>query len=156
MKEKINICMGQMAVVGNPHILEALGIGSCVVICLFDRRRNIAGMAHAMLGRSESEEGLNPIRFADKAIDAMLRRMFDMGGKREDIRAKMFGGASLFSDVSFKTGEKNIKATKEKLRDEGIMLVGKEVGGNQGRSIWFDTETGKVVVGRVFSPTKEV
>lgn len=157
VKKKIFINIGEYKVSKEPIILECIGLGSCVGICLWDRKKKIGALAHVMLGRSSDSHlsDINPFRFADKAIDAMLSDMLALGAKKEDIVAKIFGGANLFRQSSFKIGEKNVVIIEEELRKRGIPIVAKDVGGNHGRSIWFDTSTGKVVVGGPFIETKE-
>lgn len=159
MLKKITISMAEFRVVHNPCILESIGIGSCAVICLFDRKRKIAGMAHAMLPDSkQAVADVNPLRFVDKAVDVMLSSMHSLGCKNTEIRAKIIGGAEMFRSIltTSHVSENNIKAAREKLEKEGIRIVAEEVGGNQGRSVWFDTETGDVVVGRIHGPTIEI
>jgi len=157
MSEKINIKMSEFKVANDNKILESLGIGSCVVICLYDIKKRIGAMAHVMLGKSKPYVNVNPLRFGDKSIDAMLKEMSKMGSKRMDIVAKVFGGANMFPGVSsnLKIGEKNITSVKEKLKQEGIRIIAEDIGGNTGRNIWFDTSDGKVVVGTVRGETKE-
>ncbi|HDH41367.1 MAG TPA: chemotaxis protein CheD [Candidatus Altiarchaeales archaeon] len=153
-ERQIHVGTGEGRVTREPCILESIGIGSCIAICLYDRKRKIAGMAHVLLGHNPGTD-LNPMRFADTAIDALLRKMMEMGSKKEDIEAKIFGGAELFRSKFFKVGEENVLSVKEKLRLEGIRIVAEDTGGHQGRNIWFDTTNGKVVVGKIFGPTKE-
>lgn len=158
MSEKITVNMAEFKVVSHPCILECIGLGSCIAICLYNKTKKVGGLAHIMLGKSERGADVNPLRFADKATEAMLEKMQRFGCKQENIQAKIFGGASMFSGLSkeLQVGEKNIAAVREKLRQEGIRIVAEDVGGNQGRSIWFDTSDGSVVVGKVWGPTKEM
>ncbi|MBN2013627.1 MAG: chemotaxis protein CheD [Candidatus Altiarchaeota archaeon] len=158
MREKqayLNI--GEGRVVNEPTILEAVGIGSCIVICLYDKEKRVAGMVHALLGNNPHDEkaDLNPMRFADTAIDLLLGEMAEKGCQKGNIVAKIFGGAKLFTLEHINVGEDNIFAVRQKLEEVGIPIVAEDTGGKHGRNIWFDTENGKVVVGRVFGPTLE-
>ena len=114
-------------------------------------------MVHVLLGHNphDNRGDLNPMRFADSAIDLLLQEMQDKGCKKKDIVAKIFGGAKLFNLNRINVGEKNILAVRQKLEDEGIKIIAEDTGGKHGRNIWFDTENGKVVVGRLFGPTLE-
>lgn len=156
-EKQVYIDAGEGRVVNEPCIIGSLGIGSCIVICLYDKKKKVAGMVHILLGHnpSDSRENLNPMRFADTAIDLLLQEMLDKGGKKKDIVAKIFGGATLFNLNRINVGEKNILAVREKLKEERIPIIAEDTGGKHGRNIWFDTENGKVVVGRVFGPTLE-
>jgi chemotaxis protein CheD len=156
-EKQIYVDTGEGTVVSEPTILGSLGIGSCIVICLFDRKNKIAGIAHVLLGHAPNNPNtdLNPLRFADSAIDILLKEMIGKGSSKKDIVAKIFGGAKLFKSEFLKVGEDNAKSVKEKLAAEGIRLVAEDVGGERGRNVWFDTSNGSVVVGTVYGPTKE-
>lgn len=155
MSKKLSVGMGEFKVVHNPCVLEAQGLGSCLAICLRDGKTKIAALAHVMLpeGKDILPE-INPLRFVDRAIDAMLGSMLALGCKREDIVAKLCGGASIFHEVPkvSEIGGKNIEAAKKKLGAEGIPVVSEETGGNCGRSLCFDTESGEIMVRKLRCP----
>ncbi len=157
MVKKIAVGSGEIAVVNDASQLEVIGLGSCVAVCLFDRVHKIAGMAHVMLGHPPENKiiNVNPLRYTDCAIDRTIERMEKLGSKKYFMKAKIFGGASMFATSMFNIGEENVKAVKEKLEKEMIKVIAEDVGGNNGRNIWFDTENGSVVVSSVFKPTKE-
>ncbi|HIE33723.1 MAG TPA: chemotaxis protein CheD, partial [Candidatus Altiarchaeales archaeon] len=94
-EKEIPIETGAGIVTDEPCILESIGIGSSIAICLYDKKEKIAGMAHVMLGKNPGT-GVNPWRFADSAIEMLLDMMEEKGAKRSDIRAKIFGGAHIF------------------------------------------------------------
>ena len=52
MQDKINVNMGELKVVHNPVILQSIGLGSCIAICLYDKTKNIGGLAHIMSASS--------------------------------------------------------------------------------------------------------
>jgi len=156
MLRKISIGMAEFKVVHNPCVLEVLGLGSCIVICLYNKKNKIAATSHAMLPDSKnSAPGINPLRFVDKTVDAMVSGMNALGCKNKDIKAKICGGAEIFHNVPkiSDIGRQNIEAARKKLGSEGIEIVAEDVGGNEGRSIWFDTVTGEVVISRIHKPT---
>lgn len=148
--EDIIVDTAQVSVTKAPNKLVALGVGSCIVVTLYDQMLKIGAMAHAMLPDS-TKSGLTskPFKFADLAIDEMIRKMESLGSQRPNIEAKVAGGANMFPSLrhsSLRAGEENVQAAKEKLRKEGISLVGEVVGGSVGRSVEFDTASGIVTV----------
>lgn len=156
----INICMAEFKVVRGAYIIETHGIGSCVAITFFDSKTKNAGIAHIMLPSSDiAKNGINPLRFADKAIDAVLQKMHQKGSKKKDITAKIFGGVNMFVDLELEDhmeiGKNNIVAVKKKLKQEHIRIVAQDTGGNDGRWVWFNAKDGRVVVGKPHSATKE-
>ncbi|MBU2436488.1 MAG: chemotaxis protein CheD [Candidatus Omnitrophica bacterium] len=85
-------------------------------------------------------------RYADIAIDEMLNKIAAQGAKKEFITAKLIGGANMFSAITSKIGEDNISYTRERLKKQGIPIVGECVGGSQGRSVEFSVASGIVTV----------
>jgi chemotaxis protein CheD len=43
-------------------------------------------------------------------------------------------------------GERNVLAVRDALKAAGIPIVGQSVGGNAGRSVWFDVRRGTALV----------
>lgn len=156
----IEIHMGDIAVAKDEDILIASGIGSCLVITFYDPKQKIGALAHTMLpARRLSFEVCNSkderrktnyespdTRYADTAIDEMLKRIEAQGVKRENIEAKLIGGANMFSTFKSDIGENNISYAREKLKKAGIAIVGECVGGSQGRSVEFSVASGIVTV----------
>ncbi len=157
MVGKKSVWAGEITVVDKPFLLEAIGLGSCIAVCLYDEIHGIGGLAHIMLGHrpEKTREEINPLRYADKAIDEMVKQMIDEGSKQYNLKAKIFGGSAMFSNSIFKIGDQNIKAVKEKLAEKKIKIIAEDVGGKKGRNVWFNTEDGSVVVGNAFGKTRE-
>lgn len=154
---------GEIAVTGDEDDLTATGIGSCVVITLYDPKHKVGALAHTLLParrmffeardseyeRRKMNLGSPDTRYADTAIDEMVKRMEALGAKRENLEAKLIGGANMFavSDPSEDSiGKKNIASAKEKLKRAGVAIVGECVGGSQGRSVEFSLANGIVTV----------
>ena len=146
----IEVQMAQIKIAKDPDNLIALGIGSCIVITFYDPKLKIGALAHCMLPDSKkAEPSENPIKFADTAIDAMLKEMRKKGTLKPDIEAKIVGGADMFPNIKhggLEPGEDNITSVREKLKKEDIRLVGEAVGGSSGRSVEFSTVTGVVTI----------
>ncbi len=86
-------------------------------------------------------------KYIDVAIDQMLKRLEANGTKRQDLETKLIGGANMFPSIaSDDIGTDNVLSAKEKLKAEGIKIVGECVGGTQGRSVEFSPTTGVVAV----------
>ena len=96
--------------------------------------------------RREINPKLSDTRYADTAIDEMLKKMEAHGAKKEFIEAKIIGGANMFSAFKSDISENNISYAKEKLKKAGVKLVGECIGGSQGRSVEFSVASGIVTV----------
>jgi chemotaxis protein CheD len=151
----INVGMGEGVVASGPHIVSAAGIGSCVVVALYDGKRGLGGLAHIMLPDSASvQEEMNgteavPYRCADTAIAALLDGLRGKGARLQDLVAKMVGGARMFATYgngSAGIGGQNIRSVKHILAREGIPLVGWDLAGQHARTVEFHLASGKLVV----------
>jgi len=139
-----------MEVTKSPNRLVTFGIGSCVVITLYDPVRKTGALAHTMLPHIEDgKPSNNPFKFTDYAVEEMIRKMRTSGSRIGNLEAKIVGGADMFPDIghgSMPVGAENALAAKERLRKEGVGLAGEVVGGSVGRSVVFDTASGIVTV----------
>jgi chemotaxis protein CheD len=100
--------------------------------------------------QSLSRDHDNPTRTADVAIPHAVRQMRECGADLSRITERLVGGASMFSEllaaVTIHIGERNVVACRLGLRAAGVPLVGEAVGGQSGRSVWFDVAQGRVTV----------
>lgn len=120
-------------------------LGSCVSVCLWDSKLKIGGMNHFMMPLWNGD-GLASPKYGNIAIEKLIFNMLYLGSKRDNIVAKVFGGAAVLvaCDGLFHIGERNIQIQEELLRQERINVVAKSLGGTVGRKLIFETETGLV------------
>jgi len=135
--------IGEVVAGINDDILIASGIGSCVVVTLYDVQRKVGTLAHTMLPGTSTD---NDAKYVGTAIDIMLEQMQGYGVKKETIAAKLVGGANMFAAFKSDVGQDNINSAKERLKKEGIHVVGEATGGTQGRSVEFVVASGVVTV----------
>lgn len=161
----IEVPIGKVEVTsGKDDVLLAGAVGSCVIITFYDAKLRAGGMAHAMLPRRvpssvsrgpshesrvtshESDDAM----YVDKAIEVLLKKMQDLGAKKEDIHAKLIGGANMFMHISPDIGTENAANVRKELKKKGIFLAGECAGGSLGRSVEFSIDTGTVTVRTIF------
>ncbi|WP_077367498.1 chemotaxis protein CheD [Anaerosalibacter sp. Marseille-P3206] len=149
--EVVKVGMADLNVLKSPGILTTLGLGSCVGIALYDKDKKIAGLAHIMLPSSlEIKNNTNKAKFADTGIELLVERMLHIGASRRVLKAKIAGGSQMFnfnsdSDI-LKVGQRNVLATKEKLRELKIPIIAEDTGGNYGRTIELSSLDGSLLV----------
>ncbi len=153
--------MADLKVIKAPGVLTTLGLGSCIGICLIDSRAGVAGMAHIMLPNSNAvKNNTNQAKFADTGIKKMVAEMERLGARTSNMTAKIAGGAQMFSFSShnemMKVGERNALAVRLLLKSLRIPLKADETGGNFGRTIEFNAETGVLFIKTIGHGTKEV
>jgi len=147
----IEIAIGQGLVKRAPGILSCKGLGSCVALVLYERQLRLGGLAHIMLPLADSREGasLTPFRYADTAVDALLKLLFARGAQRSRLAALLAGGAHLFADdldTGVSIGACNVQMLHAMLQRRDIPLSAEDVGGGYGRNLVMDLKTGRVVV----------
>lgn len=173
----IEVNMGQAVINPGDYNIVTSGIGSCLVITLYDPKLQIGALAHAMVPSSAKRDAqysqrasthlsyeaatigqacavaervltkTEDTKYVDVAINQMLRGLEAKGSMKENLEAKLIGGANMFpSLMSDDIGKDNVLNAKEKLRSAGIRIVGECVGGSQGRSVEFSPTTGVVTV----------
>ncbi|MCP3772822.1 chemotaxis protein CheD [Paenibacillus sp. MZ04-78.2] len=158
----IKVGMADLNVAHLTGVLKTTGLGSCVGVTLFDAKAKVAGMAHVMLPTSDiAREGkLNIAKYADTAIPEMIRQMEDLGAQVKRMVAKMAGGAQMFAFGSqsdtMRIGPRNVESCKEMLSRYQIPIIAEDTGGNYGRTIEFDCESGMLMIRSVQHGVKEL
>ncbi|MBQ7192769.1 MAG: chemotaxis protein CheD [Synergistaceae bacterium] len=144
-ENSIVLGMADLMVVNAPIKLVTLGLGSCIGLVVYDSFAKIAGMAHIMLPDSRGLASAEKVgKFADTAVPYLIEEMLRKGATRPRIKAKLAGGAQMFSipgaSAEFLTvGAKNVTETKKRLARLGIAVISSDTGGNKGRTIEFST-----------------
>ena len=153
--------LGEIEVTESPHILMAVGIGSCVAVTLYDTNTRIGSFAHIMLPyMEEAHDKSHPAKFADVAISMMINEIKTRGAQIQNLEAKIFGGANMFPDIisadsTMDVGKRNILAVREELERHNIRIAASEAGDHIGRTVSFDTKDGSVVVKSVHSGARK-
>jgi chemotaxis protein CheD len=159
---RLLVGISEIEVARPPSTLGALGLGSCVAIILYDAEAKVGGLAHVLLpspsvGRRNQE---SPGRYAPTAVEALMTRMRALGASAPRLTARLVGGASMFAGLqppgTIQMGERNVHAAREALRRHGIRLIGEVVGGDFGRSVELDIESGTVRVSSYQHGTTEL
>ncbi len=151
MSNVVTIGISDMKVVKCADSLVTYALGSCVGICLYDPTTKVGGLGHIMLPNYPvTNPKENKFRFADTCIPQMLDEMERLGCIRRRIVAKIAGGAKMFDvsgDSAFgNIGARNITAVKTTLQSFQIPIQAEDTGLNYGRTVYFYTEDGSMVV----------
>jgi len=161
MAELIKVGMADLKIAKAPDVLTTLGLGSCVGIAVYDPDKKMAGLAHIMLPDStQIKNNANKAKFADTALEILLREMIEAGALKSRMYAKIAGGAQMFamdnqSDI-MKIGSRNTIATKKLLTEYRIPLQAEDTGGNYGRTIEIYPDTGRLLVKAIGKGIREL
>ncbi|MBO5293312.1 MAG: chemotaxis protein CheD [Lachnospiraceae bacterium] len=151
MSEVIKVGMADLKVCVSPDSITTLGLGSCVGIALRDPVTKIGGLAHIMLPDSTAiRNNSNIPKFADTGIEELVRQIVARGANRSRLVAKIAGGAQMFAfqtkSEMVRIGERNVEASKKKLKELGIRILAEDTGKDYGRTVIFYPETGDFVI----------
>lgn len=142
-RQRAYLLPGELHVSGEPCQIRTI-LGSCVSICLWDKRQRAGGMNHFLLPASREGEPAS-LRFADVATKALLEKLRLLGCRPPNLRAKIFGGSSMFQNQNrhaISLGAQNVAAALDLMKNAGIPVSVQETGGAQGRKIVFNTDDG--------------
>jgi chemotaxis protein CheD len=140
----------------SPTDIIATVLGSCIAVCIKDRKTGIGGMNHFMLPgdvRSQDMFLSSSAKYGMFAMEQLLNEMIKQNGSKKDFEAKVFGGGHVlnFRKTDGNVPESNIEFVKAFLNMEQIPVVKQDVGGYAGRKILFFPDTAKVLLKRLES-----
>jgi len=140
VERRIHLVQGECRVTGDPSMVLATTLGSCVAACVRDPVARIGGMNHFLL--PESAEGLVSLRYGAFAMELLINGLLSKGARRDRLEVKLFGGGRL-SDGLTDVGEKNATFARDFLTREGITFSGGSLGGSLARRIQFWPVSGR-------------
>lgn len=146
--EKVFVLGGHVVITTVPQELVTI-LGSCVSVCLWDKKTKAGGMNHFLL-----PEVVNNARSLNGGVDStrvLIQSMIFKLSIVKNLEAKIYGGANRFftSESFLNVGKQNVVAAKFALEEAGIPIVQEDTGGVPGRKIYFNTQTGKVRVEKI-------
>ncbi|MXR52716.1 chemotaxis protein CheD [Halovenus sp. WSH3] len=146
--ERIKVGIAEYEVTTETAELTTSGLGSCVGVALYHDPTNIAGLIHVMLPVADEMDDGKPAKFADTGTELLIDEMEAAGADAGELEAKIAGGSDMldFSEGGSGIGDRNITQVRETLTAADIPIVGEDVGGDHGRSLRLETETGNLLV----------
>ena len=147
--QEFEIQLGMMMLVKRPSILSISGIGSCVALAMRDSETSASGLAHIVLPSSTNmpDAYRTPGKYSDTAVRTLIKGLLRMGAVLDHVTAKLVGGARVLQSGGF-DGSRNVECTRNELASSGVSVAAQDVGQTYGRTIKFDTSTGKILVRR--------
>lgn len=161
MGELVKVGMADYKVSRAPASLITYGLGSCIGIAVYDATTKVGGLAHIMLPDSkQARSSDNPAKFADTAIPLMVNDMIRLGASKQRLRAKIAGGAQMFTFANqtdiMRIGERNAEAVRIVLKSMEIPIVADDTGGNYGRTVELKLESGGFRIKTIDKGEKEL
>lgn len=129
-----------------PFIISAV-LGSCVAVTLWDKKETYGGMAH-FLYPSIQEKGKSTAQYGNVAVFHIVKMFLTEGAHKKNMKAQIFGGASLQSLDCSRIARENIRVARNTLMNFGINIISEDVGGNVGRKLVYNTLTNEAIIYR--------
>lgn len=154
----IYLKQGEFHCTSEPAMISTV-LGSCIAITMYSRKHGTGAMCHVLLPRCRNKGvcGLNcteNFKYLECTFPYMLEKFDRLKMKRAEIDVKIFGGADMFERKRKTTdlmsvGRQNVELALSLMKKEGLKPKAKDVGGEQGRKIFFFTNTGEVFLKRL-------
>lgn len=140
------------------NVAIATTLGSCISACIWDERGHIGGMNHFMLPLTNQEahevnwgqrdKTTDATRYGNFAMEHLINVILRSGGRKENLKAKLFGGAKVLKNMS-NVGQENIDFALSYLKQENIMVDSSDIGDVYPRKIIFEPWCGRAFVKRL-------
>lgn len=142
----VKIFAGDWYVTKDPGECMATILGSCVAACIRDPILGIGGMNHFLLpGEDNKIHTTDAARYGVYAMESLLNGIFSLGGRKERLEVKVFGGGNVINN-SAKIGSKNARFVRDFLRTEGYRIMSEDLEGTHPRRVHYYPATGKVMM----------
>lgn len=149
----------ELYITDKPCVVRTV-LGSCLAITLFHQQRHLAAICHALLPEpdlhdAETGAAIKASKYVKLVIPEMLAKLREYGIEPQELEVKMFGGADMLrsgADIGTRKpqiGRLNVLKARALLDAQGLSIRVTDVGGNQGRKIFFYTHTGEVLLKRL-------
>jgi chemotaxis protein CheD len=140
------------------NVAIATTLGSCISACIWDERTRIGGMNHFMLPLTNKEahevnwgsrdKTTDATRYGNFAMEHLINCILRAGGRKCNLRAKLFGGAKVLNQMS-DVGQKNIDFALAYLEQEEIMIESSDIGDVYPRKVIFEPCSGRAFIKRL-------
>lgn len=148
-REAVKILPGEYFVTTRDMLIVTV-LGSCVSVCLRDRKTGIGGMNHFMLpGNSDEDAGpvSSSARYGSYAMEILINHLLKLGAERNRLEAKVFGGGRVLSGFTVnQVGDRNADFVLKYLQAEKIPIAAQDLLDVYPRKIYFFPAEGRVLV----------
>lgn len=127
-------------------------LGSCIAVCLWDSYHKFGGMNHYIYGKMLNRE--RNVKFGEIAIPYLIKLMLGFGAKENQLRAYVVGGGE-HPDFRSPVGALNADLADKLLADYQIGIVTREVKGQFGRKVVFNSGTGEITIHKINEVRKD-
>lgn len=116
-------------------------LGSCVAIMFYDKVKKIKAMNHFLLPTTSNSN--EDMKYGLYSVEAMLNEMYKLGCRKENMTAKISGGADIMQlnmTAIASIGHRNVEFAKDFCKAEGFKIISEHTRGERGRLILLTTD----------------
>lgn len=142
----IQVFQGDFYVSAQPGEMLATVLGSCIAACIRDPVAKRGGMNHFLLPDKGGDA--NPdlpfsasLRYGSYSMEQLINGILSMGGRRERLEVKVFGGANVLAGLRG-IGHQNADFAERYFKAEGFQVLAADLRGNLPRKVQYFPETG--------------
>lgn len=154
MNNVIDVATGEVKVGCAEAVLASNGIGSCVAVVALDLERRIGGIAHVMLPGKAPVKEARKTKYASDALEMLLAKMCEAEAAPGHLKFFLVGGGNVLKIKGDTVCGSNIRSVSGLLRELGLKILKKSVGGNQRRTVRLDVSGGAVYYTKGSGPEK--
>ena len=137
----VQLTLGDTYVTSSPEEVLTTILGSCIAACIRDPVTGVGGMNHFLLPDGNSGDR-GALCYGVNAMELLINDIQKHGGDRRRLEAKLFGGGNVVAALT-DVGTRNYAFARQFLNDEGIAIVGGDVGGDMARRIQYMPAIGR-------------
>lgn len=150
--QAVKILPGEFFATTNNTLIVTV-LGSCVAVCLRDKKNRVAGMNHFMLP-VDNNPGVgwlgDSARYGTFAMEKLINEMMKLGAERHRLEAKVFGGGHVLKGLVVNdVGTQNAVFVLDYLKTEGIPVLAKDLLEDYPRKVYFFPQSGKVLIKKI-------
>ncbi len=130
-------------------------LGSCVAVCLWDKKLKIGGMNHFLYPKAPSKAKAT-LYYGNIATLQLIQMMEKAGSEKKSLLAQIVGGGDPpFETNNHSIGKSNIEIARKILINKGIKIVSEDVGGTMAEKLYLIHYTGHMIVLKVYQIRKD-
>jgi chemotaxis protein CheD len=141
--QTVYVAQGEYQTTDQPHVVLSTVLGSCVAACIWDPEAKLGGMNHFLLANASETDSAKSLRYGVHAMEMLINDLLKKGARRSALRAKLFGGANMASNLG-DIGASNARFAKQFLATEDIPCLAESLGGTNARRVLFRPTLGQV------------
>jgi chemotaxis protein CheD len=128
-----------------PYLIHTV-LGSCISVCLWDSENKFGGMCHYIY--SSANNGERNGKYGEIAIPHLLNLMFELGSKKNNLKAHIVGGGEN-KNFSSCIGSENAELAEKLVKRYDIDILTQDVRGQFGRKVIFNSGSGEILVYKI-------